>query len=735
MKKLLIPLFFVSIAISAIAQRDTVVTTLLREVAVVAEKQQAETELAPVSVISADEIQRQNIAAVKNISAMAPNIFFPDYGSRMTSSVYVRGLGARIDQPVVGLSIDNVPLMNKESYDFDLFDTERIEILRGAQSLLNGRNTMGGQINIFTLSPWRYSGWRILAEYARANSFKAGAGYYGRLSPDLATSITAYFTHTGGFFRNEYNNGHLDTEKQGSARWKLSWHPSTRLSVMNVASFSITRQGGYPYKSLESGRIAYNDTCFYRRSAFADGITIGWTGKRVIVNSVTSVQYLDDSMTLDQDFTPDPYFTLTQKRKEWNFTQDLYVHGRRGDYHWIGGVFAFLKNSDMQAPVTFKDTGITELIEKHANKYAGAYPIMWDERQFVLGSDFDIRARGFALYHQSRYKLGNWTFEAGLRWDFERPTLNYHSHCNTSFTVYHILNDGTHEPYLNSPVKLDENGHISRSYNELLPRISAGYSFGAGNKIYAAISKGYKSGGYNTQMFSDVLQQRLMEMLGLTKLYEIEDIVSYKPEKSWNFELGTNLSTQDGRLTLNADVFLIRCTDQQLTIFPTGTTTGRIMTNAGRTRSFGAEATLTYSPSETLTFQASYGYTNATFRIYNDGKADYRGKYVPYAPRNTLFLSADYQLPCSVFGATPSVNTALRGVGKIFWDEANTVDQPFYLLWSASAALDHTKWNFRIWAENITSTRYSTFYFVSMKHPFLQQGRPWNIGATLRLYI
>ena len=153
MKKLLIPLLFVSIAFSAIAQRDTVVTTLLQEVAVVSEKQQAETELAAVSIIGADEIQRQNIAAVKNISAMAPNIFFPDYGSRMTSSVYVRGLGARIDQPVVGLSIDNVPLMNKDSYDFNLFDTERIEVLRGAQSLLNGRNTMGGQINIFTLSP------------------------------------------------------------------------------------------------------------------------------------------------------------------------------------------------------------------------------------------------------------------------------------------------------------------------------------------------------------------------------------------------------------------------------------------------------------------------------------------------------------------------------------------------------------------------------------------------------
>ena len=105
------------------------------------------------TVISGAEVERLNVVTMKNVSEVAPNFYIPDYGSRMTSSIYVRGLGARIDQPVVGLNIDNVPYLNKDNYDFDLLDIERIEILRGPQSTLYGRNTMGGLINIYTLSP------------------------------------------------------------------------------------------------------------------------------------------------------------------------------------------------------------------------------------------------------------------------------------------------------------------------------------------------------------------------------------------------------------------------------------------------------------------------------------------------------------------------------------------------------------------------------------------------------
>ena len=105
--------------------------------------------------------------------------------------------------------------------------------------------------------------------------------------------------------------------------------------------------------------------------------------------------------------------------------------------------------------------------------------------------------------------------------------------------------------------------------------------------LYASVSKGYKAGGFNTQMFSDVLQQKLMGMMGIGASYDVDKIVSYKPEKAWNFEVGSHIDCWNHRVKSDIGLFFMDCTDRQLTVFPDGTTTGRVMTNAGKTRSWG----------------------------------------------------------------------------------------------------------------------------------------------------
>jgi len=588
-----------------------------------------------VTGISGADARRLDIDAAKGVSLVAPNFYMPDYGSRMTSSVYVRGLGARIDQPVVGLTVDNIPYLNKDNYDFDLADIESIEVLRGAQAVLNGRNTMGGQINIRTLSPLRAKGLRAKLEYGSANTVDAAASYYGRLLPDLGMSLAAQYHHTDGFFTNGYNGRRLDHENSGSLRWKTAWQPAPRLSLSNTAVLNINRQGGYPYALVSTGRIEYNDTCAYRRTAFSDGLTVAWAGKRVVVTSLTSVQYLDDRMDLDQDFTTQPYFTLTQAKREWTVTQDLFTKGVRGRYSWLGGVFAFYKSMRMEAPVTFKDTGISELIESHRNEINPQYPIEWDTRRFTLGSNFRPSNAAVALYHESTYRTGRWRFEAGLRLDLERASLSYRSFCNTGYNTYHVLADGQRELYSHTPVDIDDSDVLHRTFLEFIPKLTIAYELPS-LTAYFNFSKGYKAGGYNTQMFSDVLQQRIMNIMGMSAQYTLEQIVGYEPERSLNYEVGADWKPADG-LALDAVLFYIDCRNQQLTVFPPGTTTGRIMTNAGRTRSFGAEVTAAWKPGAGFSARLSYGYTNATFRNYNDGRGDYRGKHVPYAPTNTLF--------------------------------------------------------------------------------------------------
>ncbi len=687
-----------------------------------------------VTRISSTETRRLGIEAPKGISTVAPNFYMPDYGSRMTSSIYVRGLGARIDQPVVGLTVDNIPYMNKDNYDFDLTDIENIEVLRGAQTLLNGRNTMAGQINIRTLSPLNTKGVRASLEYGSANTTSVSAGYYAPFNSTLGMSLTGQFHHTDGFFRNAFNNNRLDTENSGSLRWKTAWRPKSRFSLTNTAVFNRNVQGGYPYQNLDTEEISFNDPCKYRRSSFADALTVAWAGRRVLVTSVTSVQHLNDRMTLDQDFTPADYFTLIQDRREWALTEDLFVRGSRGAYNWLGGVFGFYKNTDMDAPVTFFDTGISQLIENHRNQINPDYPIRWDGRDFTLGSNFDLTNGGVAFYHQSTYHLGRWRFEGGLRLDIEKSDISYRSHCKTGFSTMHLLPDGKEELFSHTDIDLNDRGALSQTFVELLPKLAINYEAGAWTP-YVSFSKAYKAGGYNTQMFSDVLQQRLMAEMGLTPLYSLEEIVAYKPEKSFNYEAGVRWAPASN-FNAQATGFFIDVRNQQLTVFPPGTVTGRVMTNAGRTFSGGFELTAEWEPTPDITTRLAYGYTNARFHRYDDGRADYKGKRVPYAPSNTVFAEVNYVASPLVFkGITPSVNINFTGAGNIYWNEANTLKQPFYGLLNASVNFGAAKWSLRLWARNITSTRYSNFYFLSIGHAFMQQGRPRQFGLTLRLRL
>lgn len=711
----------------------------LQEITVSSIKQTSDLNKSPASltVLNSKHVERLGVDAIKNVSAIAPNFYIPDYGSRMTSSIYVRGIGARIDQPVVGLNVDNVPFLNKDNYDFDLNDVDRIEVLRGPQSTLYGRNTMGGLINIYTLSPFKFQGVRFMGEYGNGNSVKTALSYYSKLNSRLAMSIGVNMTSTDGFYDNAFTGADVGTERQGSVRWKTKWYPSSVVAIENVATVQHSRQSGYPYKMVDSSEIGYNDTCFYRRLSVMDGLTVNVNVGGVSISSITSFQYLDDNMTLDQDFLPFEYFTLTQKRKEWALTQDLVVKGRENDYDWLVGTFGFYRHTNMSAPVTFKDYGIQELIEKNRNEANPNYPINWNEDSFVLGSDFEIPNYGFALYHQSHYDLNRWSFTLGLRLDYEKSMLDYNSFCSTSYSIYKgSVENG--EVFRTDLVKIDDYGHLNQSFFEFLPKLTVAYRLplSAESRVYASVAKGYKSGGFNTQMFSDVLQQRIRGMMGLSELYSVDEIVRYKPEKSWNYELGAHITDNDGRYSAGLSMFYIDCRDQQLTMFPEGTTTGRIMTNAGKTRSCGVEFSAMWRPLDELTVNASYGYTDARFVEFNNGKEDYKGKYIPYSPQNTMFAGVSYLLPLRASWLDRIIFDAnVNGVGDIYWDEANSVKQAFYALLGSSVRLENDVFSLTLWGENLTNTQYNTFYFVSIGNAFLQKSNPTQFGITLRMNL
>lgn len=714
-------------------------TLALGEVNVTSIKQARSLLRQPVTVttLRQAEIERFSLTGIKGMTDIAPNFFMPDYGSKMTSSVYVRGIGARIDQGAIGLNVDNIPYLNKNTFDFEASDIERIEVLRGPQSILFGRNTIAGLINIYTLSPMTFQGVRGVAEAATHGNYRVGLSGYHRFSPKVGTSLGALFSYRRGYFTNMNDGERADGERNFSARWKSVYRPLPSLTIENTATAGHTRQNGYPYSHSETGRIDYNDTCFYRRTTFTDGLTVTWGNDHLTLASITGFQYLSDNMTLDQDFLPLSYFTLTQKQHDRSLTQDIVARGRSGAYSWIGGIFGFLRHADISAPVTFGDDGINSLILGGVNSMLPpGMELRYDGgSSLLLGSSFIHPVKGIALYHQSSLDLSRFTLALGMRLDYEHTALTYNSQCDAGFTMWNTRNPSAPFPMATQEISIDDKARLSRHFTQLLPKASITYNL-PHSAIFVSLSKGYKAGGYNTQMFSDFLQQRMMEEMGRPADYDVAKMVTYKPEISWNYEAGGHFSVDHGRVYSSFALFLIDCRDQQITMFPDGTTTGRVMVNAGRTRSFGGEFTFNYTPVPSWIFNLSYGYTNATFRRFSDGINSYKGNHVPYAPSNTLFLSATYRrdLKGNLLKAV-SLTADMRGSGRIYWDEANSLSQPFYCEAGATLRLHLPCGTLDFWGKNLTSTHFTTFHFESMGNTFFQRGLPARGGVTLRIEL
>ena len=685
------------------------------------------------------DLENRHITSVKELSALAPNFYQPDYGSRMTSSMYVRGFGSRIDQPVVGMNVDGVPVMNKNSYDFELFDIDRVQVMRGAQGLLFGRNTSGGAINLYTMSPLDFQGKRLSLEYGSANSVRLKASHYAKVGSSFGWSVGVMYNRSDGYFKNHELDKNCDGGDNAAARLRTQWLPSDKWSFDNTLSVGYTDEGGWAYGfySPESGElapVAYNDECTYKRFNISDGLVVKRYFERVTLSSTTGYQYVDDRMNLDNDFLPLDYFSMGQYQKEHSLTQEFVVKADDlGAFNLLGGLFGFFKHNRMSAPVHFKQYGINNLILKNANEeyyyyLVGDRELSFEEDNFVISDDFVIPSFGVAAFVQGGVSLGAFEVKAGLRVDYEYSSMSYDSRSTVHYSTYKDLRD---KKVLNTVFK----GSRAVDALELLPSFSVSYNGGWGN-VYASARKGYKAGGFNTQLFSDILQQKMMgELVGNDQGVDASSTV-YLPEENWTYELGTHLSPlANGNLDISASLFYIDCRNQQLTVFPQGMSTGRMMSNAGRSFSTGVELGARYIVGP-VTVDAGFGFAYAKFLEYNRGDVDLAGKFLPYAPRETASLNVAYRLPVPRRFANMFVlNIGWNGVGRIYWNEENSLSQPFYNLLSASLVWEKGHFGASLWGKNLLNEKYNTFYFRSIGNDFFAQGKPLHFGASFHINL
>lgn len=744
-------LYSLLLASSPLREPETIVLDTLSEAVLVSSYKQVlslERVASPVTEIRMEEMESRGLDDFKKLSLIVPNLHIPDYGSTMTSSIYMRGLGSRIDNPVVSLYIDDIPVMNKNSYDTGMFDISSAALFRGPQSTLYGRNSMCGVLTLNTLSPESYRGTRIALEYGNANTVAAGFSHYGNSGVGLSVN----YRHSDGFYLNTYTGDYADRSDILNLRLRVWKQLRQDLVFENILSASLTSQGGYPYRQYdqsggELAPVAYNDPCGYKRLTVSEGLKFKLMKKDWTLSSVTSLQFLADEMDLDQDFTTRSMFTLEQDQKEGALTQELILKPeagwRKSWWNWQTGFFGFAKYTDMAAPVKFKKDGIDELILANANNgLASVLPgasLSFQEDEFDISSDFGITVAGAALYHESYFTIGRWLLTAGLRVDYEWTGMDYDSRSLVHWTIKAPM-IGSDIGYM--PLECVYQGYEKNSWWEFMPKVSALYDFG-NVKAFAVFSEGYKSGGFNTQIFSDILQNRMMASLMEKAPVDIplpEVTASntvYRPERSLNLEIGARFGFTEGRHSFSgsASIYGIRCTDQQITVFPSGNSTGRMMANVGDSRSLGAEAEFAWTYGN-FSFSASYGFCDARFINYDDGMDDYAGNRIPYSPEHTLDSRVEYGWDFSnsyFLGITAGVEVS--ALGRIWWDEANTLSQPFYALLGADVRGRFKWFDVFLRGENLTGERFEVFYFKSVGRSFFQIGKPLRLTVGISVNI
>lgn len=658
----------------------------LQEVVVQGFKQDKSYNLAPVSTstIGLKLIQQESVHSIKEITSLVPNLYMPDYGAKISSPLYIRGIGSKINSPSVGLYIDGVPYFESASFDFNFSGIEQVDVLRGPQGTLYGRNTMGGLVNIYTKSPLVHQGTEFEFTGAKNNFYNISANHSFKINDDMALSVAGNYNHFDGFFTNITLNKSVDEMDAALARVRFDWAIKPQLMLKITSSYDYLDQGGYPFGvyNLEENKVEpvnYNRESKYKRNISTTGANLEYSGNGYKINSQTSFQYLWDSQAIDQDFSPVDQFFVTKKDKQYMFSEEVNIKSANDSkYQWLFGAFGFYQKIDRDLNVN--------------NIPAGA----------IDNKDFNLPTYGLAAFHQSTLNDIIWdglSVSAGIRFDYEHAKNEY-SHL--------IEKSGTVIPKNDFSDKLN--------FKQVTPKFTLQYTTKSEQNIYGSITRGYKAGGFNTSF--DELSE-----------------TTFKPEYSWNYELGAKLNFFDRRLTTELALFYIDWKHQQV-YQPLASGTGRKLTNIGNSASKGVEFSITGQPINGLTLQANYGYTKAYYKdyVYNS-KVNYNGNRLPLVPDHTLSVMANYTF-YKPFERVDKIQLGITylGVGKIYWADSNKQSQNYYGTWNAKASVTLNKITLSVWSKNITDKDYIA-YSVQTSKLYAQKGKPFMIGGTLSLKL
>ncbi len=655
----------------------------LGEIIVTATRREARLQDIPMSInaFGSDQLEERGVESVHDMQFLAAGLQIDN--SVGITRITIRGIGNNQvnegSESGVAVHRDGVFLSERPEQGTSFFDVERIEILRGPQGTLYGRNATGGSVNIITKAPTRYFEAGGSLTYGNYDLVETEGYASGPLIGDELMARFAFKTRThDGFTPNIFDGRRLDNGDLASVRGKLRYEPTSsfRLDLVadynrddSVRGFVAERNStGQPLAHelgadgvlgtpddgiLPSGRaVNYNDENLNEREWWGLSAKAEWDLGGVTLGSTTAYRKAHYSQSSDLDGGDLSRLlseALTYDAEQISQEITLSSSGD-AELQWVLGAYYFHADRSLILPIPLPPLGTT-----------------------LLGEVDDLPIDTYAVFGEANYPvLDRLTLTIGARYNYERKSIDQSS------TIFGVT----------SSEQLED------SWNSFTPKAALTYEFSDAVTAYATVGKGFKAGGFNT----GTLQGR-----------------SFEPEKVTNYEVGLKSLLLDGRLRSSISLFHMDYRNLQVEVRRDNGQGAVLLSidNAATATIRGIELEIEARPTEHLSLDGNVSYLDAKFdrwpdainNLQGNAPVDVSGNRLPSSPKWAANLGVSYAIPIGIWGSA-----TLRGEysykSRTFFrpfEEMDLSQEPFGLFNARLTFEDADgRWSIASWIKNLT---------------------------------
>jgi len=658
-------------------------------VVVTAEKTPEDPLDVPISltVLTEDELEDAQINTIREVAANTPN-FFASVGDRVFNFYSIRGIGNSnfLIRDSVGFYLDDVPIEYfHQFFPGDLFDVEQVEILRGPQNTLYGRNSIAGVVNITSRPPSEVLETLLGLEYGTYNQRRVQVSLSDTVIPDtLGFRLSGVYSARDGFTENTLLDEDANAQSDIAGRLNLVWTPSEDWSIAFNALGAASNDGGAVYAAIDQDdpfEIEENEIAELDLSVSAQSLRVAYDGDNFRFTSITAHNFSNVGYRSDGDYTAQDLFSTNLEVISNIWSQELRFQSPTNAerFNWLVGAYLQNRQFDVdQQQVEYTREGAA---------FFGIPDIRFGDTLAEYDQDT------VAAFGQIDFvPIDPLTLTVGLRYEYSRDDLERRDTAETFSGI--VTTSG----------ELDD----SIDSDALLPRFALTYRFNPNVAVYGSITRGYRPATLN---------------------YTIADasLNDVRQESSWNYEIGVKSSLLDDRLTLSLAGFINEIDDYQV-LLPNAQGFFTDITNA-QVRVVGFEAEARAIPLAGLELIAGFGFADAEYTDYSNPSTgeSFDGNKLTYAPEYTLNLAAQYRSPGGFFS-----RLELQGLGTYFFDDANTLEQDPFVLVNARIGYEFDNSGVYLFANNLFDQEYFTAAFAPFGTPRANFGDRRVVGIQFQ---